>query len=88
MGFPNTEAYALCTFAYSSGPGSDPLLFEGSTDGRIVPARGPANFGWDPIFEAEKTGKTYAEMDSEEKNAISHRYRALEKLRAYLESGV
>ncbi|CDO77207.1 hypothetical protein BN946_scf184747.g20 [Trametes cinnabarina] len=52
--------------------------------GRIVPARGNGQFGWDPVFEAEDTGKTYAEMASEEKNKISHRGRALEKLERYL----
>ena len=40
--------------------------------------------GWDPIFEYE--GKTYAEMDKAEKNLISHRSKALEKLKSWLES--
>lgn len=57
-GFPTKDATALCTFAYSSGPGAEPLLFEGATEGQIVPARGPKGFGWDPIFEAEDTGLT------------------------------
>jgi inosine triphosphate pyrophosphatase len=39
--------------------------------------------GWDPAFEHE--GKTYAEMSLEEKNKISHRYKALEKVRLWLE---
>ena len=84
-GFPTTSATALCTFAYSPGPGQDPILFEGRTEGHIVPARGPKHFGWDPVFEPiEGGGRTYAEMDGTEKNAISHRYRALEKLRVYV----
>ncbi|WVO16161.1 inosine triphosphate pyrophosphatase [Cryptococcus depauperatus] len=84
-GFPSKRATALCTFAYSPGPGQEPILFEGRTEGIIVPARGPANFGWDPIFQpSEANGRTYAEMDGEEKNKISHRYRALEKLKEYL----
>ncbi|WWC89270.1 inosine triphosphate pyrophosphatase [Kwoniella dendrophila CBS 6074] len=85
-GFSNTKATALCTFAYSAGPGQEPILFEGKTEGNIVEARGPKNFGWDPIFQPiENSGdKTYAEMTSEDKNKISHRYRALEKLRVYL----
>lgn len=58
-GFPTRAAWALCTFAYSAGPGTQPVLFEGRTDGKIVPARGPATFGWDPVFEAEGTGLTY-----------------------------
>lgn len=85
VGFGNTKAYALCTFAYCPGPGQEPILFEGRTDGNIVSARGPNNFGWDPIFEpVEGDGKTYAEMASADKNKISHRYRALEKLKDYL----
>lgn len=84
VGFNNTRAFALCTFAYCA-PGSEPILFEGRTDGNIVPARGPSAFGWDPTFEPlESGGKTYAEMAPEDKNKISHRYRALEKLKDYL----
>ncbi|EIN11017.1 Ham1-like protein [Punctularia strigosozonata HHB-11173 SS5] len=86
-GFPTRSAHALCTFAYCAGPGSEPVLFEGKTDGKIVPARGLPTFGWDAVFEPEEGGGlTYAEMKSEDKNKISHRYRALEKLRAYLQT--
>jgi hypothetical protein len=45
---------------------------------------------WDPIFEVTEAvgrGETYAEMDKDVKNGISHRYRSLEKLRAYLMDG-
>lgn len=58
QGFDDKSAEAICTFAYCAGPGQEALLFEGKTQGRIVPARGPSNFGWDPIFEAEDTGLT------------------------------
>ncbi|CAG8962260.1 hypothetical protein HYFRA_00005314 [Hymenoscyphus fraxineus] len=44
-GFPDKSAQAVCTFAYSEGPGHEPIIFQGRTDGKIVPARGPANFG-------------------------------------------
>lgn len=84
VGFPTKDAYALCTFAYSAGPGTEPILFEGRTDGTIVPARGPGDFGWDPIFQPKGFDQTYAEMAKEQKNVISHRYRALDKLRVYL----
>jgi inosine triphosphate pyrophosphatase len=57
QGFSSTEATALCTFAYCE-PGKEPILFEGATEGNIVPARGPTNFGWDPIFEVSGTGMT------------------------------
>ncbi|KAJ7739507.1 inosine triphosphate pyrophosphatase-like protein [Mycena metata] len=103
VGFPTKAAWALCTFAYSAGPGtpksrialgqygtnlvgSDPVLFEGRTDGSIVPARGPGVFGWDAVFEPTGTGLTYAEMPADQKNKLSHRYKALEKLRDYLHS--
>ncbi len=52
-------------------------LFEGVVPGRIVEPRGDGGFGYDPIFEYD--GKTFAEMHTEEKNAISHRGRALAK---------
>ncbi|KAI9796164.1 MAG: nucleoside triphosphate pyrophosphohydrolase ham1 [Candelina submexicana] len=82
MAYEDKSAQAVCTFAYSEGPGHEPILFEGRTLGKIVPARGPTTFGWDPIFEYE--GKTYAEMDKAEKNEISHRFKALEKLRLWI----
>ena len=50
-------------------------LFEGVVRGRIVAPRGDGGFGYDPIFEHE--GQTMAEMSPAEKNAISHRGRAL-----------
>ncbi|KAI0019620.1 putative ham1 family protein [Xylariomycetidae sp. FL0641] len=83
--YDDKSAQAVATFGFSAGPGQEVLLFQGRTPGKIVPARGPANFGWDPIFEYE--GQTYAEMDKAEKNKISHRFKALEKLRAWIEGG-
>ncbi|OJT15504.1 Inosine triphosphate pyrophosphatase [Trametes pubescens] len=84
VGFPTKAAYALCTFAYSAGPQWEPILFEGRTDGQIVPARGEGNFGWDACFEPKGFEQTYAEMPAELKNQISHRGRALEILVKYL----
>ncbi|CAO1625994.1 unnamed protein product [Parajaminaea phylloscopi] len=84
-GFSNKKATAICTFAYCEDASSEPILFEGKTEGKIVPPRGENRFGWDPIIEIEGRGKTYAEMDSEEKNELSHRYKALDRLRTHLE---
>lgn len=67
QGFPTTEATALCTFGYCAGPGQEPIVFEGATEGKIVPARGPKNFGWDPIFEVAGTGLTCAWLASRHK---------------------
>lgn len=52
-------------------------LFEGVVPGTIVAPRGDGGFGYDPIFEYD--GKTFAEMSTDEKNAVSHRGRALAK---------
>ena len=60
--------------------GADALpvkLFEGVVRGRLVEPRGTGGFGYDPIFEHEET--TFAEMTPAEKNAVSHRGRALAK---------
>ena len=83
-GFDDKTAYAQCIFAYSPGGGAEPLLFAGRTDGSIVPARGDNKFGWDPVFEPTGFDETYAQMAKATKNGISHRFRALDKLRTYL----
>ena len=85
--FPDKSAVAYCTVAYwdpSTMP--EPVVFEGHVDGSVVSPRGPQNFGWDPVFEPadQSEPKTFAEMSKEEKNTISHRFRAFEKLSAYL----
>lgn len=60
-------------------------LFEGIVEGEILrQARGTAGFGYDPIFEPENTGLSFAEMDATAKNNISHRGRAVAKLVDYL----
>ncbi|KAI8352161.1 inosine triphosphate pyrophosphatase [Choanephora cucurbitarum] len=82
-GFDDRSAYALCTFAYCEGPDHEPVVFEGRTNGRIVPARGPANFGWDAIFQPDGFDQTYAELDKQIKNSISHRSKALDVLKKF-----
>lgn len=57
----------------------------GEIEGRILrEPRGKNGFGYDPLFYVEEFGKTFAEMSDEEKNSVSHRGRALEKLREAL----
>lgn len=70
-GFPSKSATAICTFAYCPDAHAEPIVFEGKTQGKIVPPRGNNRFGWDPIIEIDGSGKTYAEMDSDEKNKVS-----------------
>lgn len=60
-------------------------LFEGRVDGMISRDRRGANgFGYDPVFIADETGLSFAEMTPEAKNEISHRGRALAKLLDFL----
>lgn len=60
-------------------------LFEGSVEGKITNSRsGSAGFGYDPIFKPQGYDVSFAEMSAEEKNKISHRARAVEKLVAFL----
>lgn len=67
--------------------GNDTKLFEGIVEGTILHSHiGENGFGYDPIFEPEGCGLSFAQMDSASKNAISHRGRATEKLIKYLKS--
>jgi len=60
-------------------------LFEGIVNGRIIKEkRGKAGFGYDPVFIPEGMKNTFAEMSLDEKNKISHRARAFEKLKGFL----
>jgi XTP/dITP diphosphohydrolase len=60
-------------------------LFEGIVKGRIIKEkRGSLGFGYDPVFIPDGEAKTFAEMELSEKNTISHRARAFEKLRNFL----
>jgi non-canonical purine NTP pyrophosphatase (RdgB/HAM1 family) len=81
--FDNRGAKAICCFAIHDGKNIQ--IVRGEVEGRIAnESRGSNGFGWDVLFIPEGYEKTYAEMSSVEKNAISHRKRALEKLKALL----
>lgn len=61
------------------------LFFEGEVRGSIATEpRGSNGFGYDPVFIPEGETRTFAEMSSEEKNAISHRKNAVSKLLDFL----
>jgi XTP/dITP diphosphohydrolase len=60
-------------------------IFEGIVNGTIISEkRGSGGFGYDPIFIPEGKTQTFAEMDLSEKNTVSHRARAFNKLREFL----
>ena len=62
-------------------------LFEGIVEGEILHERhGSEGFGYDPVFEPEGRGISFAEMTAEDKNAISHRGRATRKLVEFLKT--
>lgn len=64
---------------------SQVLTARGEVEGQILSEeRGSGGFGYDPLFYVESLDKTFAELSSEEKNAISHRGRAIMKLRSLL----
>ena len=60
-------------------------LFEGIVNGTIIhEKKGTEGFGYDPIFVPEGKIRTFAEMELAEKNTVSHRARAFEKLKEFL----
>ena len=80
-------AHFFCAVALSPPDGERILRAEGRVDGSIAfSERGANGFGYDPIFlPAETPGHTLAELGSAEKNRLSHRGRALQRLRPVLE---
>ena len=80
-GKEDRSAHFECALALKL-PGKDPVVAEGSCPGVILyKRRGTGGFGYDPLFLYEPMNKTYAEMNAAEKNEVSHRARAAEKMR-------
>lgn len=68
---------------------NEELWTEGVIEGSItMNAIGKGGFGYDPVFRVRKTGKTFAEMTRKEKNRISHRGVALDKMRQLLKENI
>ena len=60
-------------------------FFEGVVEGRIIKVRkGSSGFGYDPVFVPDGYTQTFAEMDANLKNSISHRAKAIQKLADFL----
>ena len=69
-----------CTLVMAA-PGAQSLVVEADWEGYIATApQGENGFGYDPLFLVGESGKTSAELSLDEKNKISHRAKALEKL--------
>ena len=81
------RARFCCTLVLAWPDGHDEV-FPGTVDGRIVwPKRGDQGHGYDPMFQPDGHSVTFGEMDRWEKNRISHRARAFEKLVAIFANG-
>ncbi len=77
-------AWFTCALAVA-WPDGPAVVVEGRVDGRLsFPPRGTLGFGYDPIFIPEGGGQTFGEMQPAAKDALSHRTRAFDKLRAAL----
>jgi non-canonical purine NTP pyrophosphatase (RdgB/HAM1 family) len=83
----NNKAEAKTIIGYAKNE-KDIHFFEGSIFGEIVKPSGKSNFGWNPIFKPQGHNKTFEEMPIEEKNKISMRKIACEKLKNYLDKNI
>ena len=82
---PETERNArfVCTICYKDA--EQEAYFTGITEGIIIDElRGEQGFGYDPLFYVPEKGRTFAEMNAAEKNALSHRGKAIRKLKDFL----
>jgi non-canonical purine NTP pyrophosphatase (RdgB/HAM1 family) len=83
LGNRRAEAKTIIGYAKSE---TEIRYFEGSIAGRIVAPRGDGGFGWDQIFLPDGHDKTFGEMSRPEKNKLSMRKIATEKLKEFINS--
>jgi len=78
------KAFFRSVIAYKQ-PNKEPMLFIGECNGKIsTQPVGENGFGFDPIFIPGSEERTFAQMETEEKNRFSHRGKSLEKLINFL----
>ena len=83
--FEQRSARFCCCIALARR-GLEPIVVQGEVEGTILfESRGENGFGYDPYFWYEPFGKSFAELSADEKNAVSHRKRALMLLREALD---
>jgi XTP/dITP diphosphohydrolase len=74
-----------CVLVFLRDLSAVPEVFEGVAGGRILEApEGTGGFGYDPLFHSDELGKSFGEAAPDEKDAVSHRGRALRSLAAAL----
>lgn len=82
-----TDRRVIAKLAIGFHDGKEPRIFIGECAGTVATEiRGENGFGWDPVFIPDGGSLTFAEMDPVEKDKISHRGRALKKLRDFLDA--
>jgi XTP/dITP diphosphohydrolase len=82
---PRSEPEGASPVCYAEEAELQTELFEGTCEGRIGFApRGRGGFGYDPLFMPSGYEQTFGELSEEAKNRLSHRARALEKLRRWM----
>ena len=83
-GVDNRKSYFKTVIAFINKDAKE-FLFEGKVEGKITnEIKGSKGFGYDPIFQPLGYDITFAEMDMNTKNGVSHRARAVSKLIGYL----
>ena len=81
-GVTERNAHFTCALALVYPNGKE-IVAEGHTCGRILTEeKGEGGFGYDSLFFSDDLQKSFGESTAEEKNGVSHRFRALQKLRA------
>jgi inosine triphosphate pyrophosphatase len=80
MGNQTSEAKTIIGYADINGKIN---YFEATIKGKIVSPRGSIGWGWDFIFQPEGYNKTFAQMSMEQKNELSMRRMAIEKLKKF-----
>ncbi|MFH0716634.1 XTP/dITP diphosphatase [Staphylococcus delphini] len=81
----NRAARFVCVISMTTAAG-ETTTFKGTVDGEITLSQiGENGFGYDPIFLIPERQKTMAQLTAEEKAEISHRRKAIDQLKAYIE---
>lgn len=87
--FEDRSAYAQCVVSFTYGVGQEIKTFVGVAEGTIIknPTEGMSKgFGWDPIFIPSGFDRPFGQMELEQKNQLSHRFKAFRELKGFLNS--
>jgi inosine triphosphate pyrophosphatase len=80
----NKNAKTVCLVALANSP-DDIVIFRGEVSGKVAEEKGDNGFQFDRVFIPDGYDKRFSEMSFEEKNKISHRHKAIAKLKEYLD---